>query len=343
MPEPSVEPRLPRQKAPARWRKALPLLGLLLLAWVLSRIDLHALGSAFGRISGRAVLEAALLFAFNLLLKSFRWQRMLVIQDLRLPTPVAIAAFLSSQFYGQVTLGRLGELYRAEALIERGVPLGMALSSSFYDRLLDLALVVLVAAVLGASVFGDWRLAVWAGSSMLFLIGFGIAVLRARALSRFSAVARLRAFIDARKGTPGMLGLGASLAAGLGPLLRPGFLLEAMVWTLVAWFGYFASLWCVAVGMGLVVTPVLLTAGAAFGALSALLPVTISGIGAREVIFMHVLALEHVSAEHAVVLSLLHLSIMMGVAIALGLMGVLARHQQQRVAALTQVERPGRS
>jgi hypothetical protein len=268
---------------------------------------------------------------------------MLVIQDLRLPTPVAIAAFFSSQFYGQVTLGRVGELVRAEALIERGVPLGMALSSSFYDRLLDLALVVLVAAVLGAFVIGDWRLAMWAGSSLLFMMGVGIAVLRARALSRISAVARLRAFIDARNGTPGVLGLLASLAAGLGPLLRPGFLLEAMVWTLVAWFGYFASLWCVAVGMGLVVTPVLLTAGAAFGALSALLPVTISGIGAREVIFMNVLALEHVSAEHAVVLSLLHLSIMMGVAIALGLCGVLARHQQQRAVTLTQVERPGRS
>lgn len=343
MSTPAVGPNLPRLKAPPRWRKLLPLLGLLLLAWVLSRFDLDALASAFGRVSARAVAFAALLFSANLVLKSFRWQRMLVVQNLHLPTPVAVAAFFSSQFYGQVTLGRLGELYRAEALIERGVPLGMALSSSLYDRLLDLALVLLVAAVLGASVFGDWRLATWAGTSLVALMAIGIAVLRARALARIPVVARLRAFIDARNGTPGVLGMAASLAAGLGPLLRPAFLLEAMLWTLVAWFGYFASLWCVAVGMGLAVTPVLLTAGAAFGALSALLPVTISGIGAREVIFMHVLALERIPGEQAVVLSLLHLSIMMGVAIVLGLCGVLARHQQQRAGLLPQVERPGRS
>ena len=117
-----------------RWRKYLPWLGLLLLGWLLSRFDLRALGRAFASVSAGAALSALGLFSANILLKSFRWQRMLSAQRLHLPMPVAVAAFLSSQFYGQVTLGRVGELYRAEALIERGVPLGIALSSSVYDR-----------------------------------------------------------------------------------------------------------------------------------------------------------------------------------------------------------------
>jgi hypothetical protein len=306
-----------------------------LLGWVLSRFDIRALSVAFGRVSGRAVFEAALLFFLNLALKAFRWQRMLEVQGLHLPRRVAIAAFFSSQFYGQVTLGRVGELYRAEALIERGVPLGTALSSSLYDRLLDLAAVLLVAAVLGASVLGSSRAATLAGVTLLGSMALGIAVLRAPWFARYALVARLRAFIEARNGTRGMLGLAASLVAGLGPLLRPGFLIEATLWTLVAWLGYFASLSRVAAGMGLVVSPILLTTGAAFGALSALLPVTISGIGAREVIFMHVLAREHVAGEQAVVLSLLHLSMMTGVSIVAGLLGLLSRHLQQRVETST--------
>lgn len=314
----------------ARFRKYLPLLGFALLFWVLSRLDRQALAGAFARIEARALLEAALLFAMNFVLKAFRWQRMLIAQKLVLPTRVAVAAFFNGQFYGQVTLGRVGELYRAEALTERGVPLGTALSSSLYDRLLDLVLVVLVACVLSAQLAANVQVAAWSGVLLFALIAFAVGVARGRLLGTFSPFVRLRAVLAARQGTSGPVGLISSMIAGLGPLLRPWFAIEATLWTLISWFFYFASLWRLAVGMGVVVTPVLLVAGAALGALSALLPVTVSGIGAREVIFMHMLAIEHVPEESAVALSLLHLSMMTFVSIALGLCGMLARHRQQR-------------
>jgi uncharacterized membrane protein YbhN (UPF0104 family) len=329
-------------------RRYLPWLGLLLLLWVLSRFDLEALGEAFAQVRGLAVLEAALLFAGNLVLKSLRWQRMLTVQGLQLPANVAVAAFFSSQLYGQVTLGRLGELYRAEALTERGVPIGTALSSSIYDRLLDLATVLVLAAALSALVVGNVQGAIAAGAGMLALCALGLFVLRARSLGSLPAVERLRAFLQARRGTRGALGLLSQLVIGLGPLLRPGFLLEATLWTTVAWLLYFASLWQLAAGMGITASHSALTAGAALGALSSLLPITISGLGAREVIFMNVLGVEHVPGPRAVVLSLSHLGVMSLVAIALGLCGVLARHRQQRLRlsaeqAPSEVEGPGAS
>jgi hypothetical protein len=330
-----------------RWRRYLPWLGLLLLAWLLSRFDLRALGAALLSVEPWAVVQSALLFSSNLLLKSLRWQRMLSAQDLQLPARVAVAAFFSSQFYGQVTFGRVGELYRAEALIERGVPLGTALSSSVYDRLLDLGAVLLVAAGLGAWVVGDAGAALWAASAMALLFASAIAVLHARELAAFGPIARLRAWLAARRGTRGLLGMLAQLLTGLGPLLRPRFALEAALWTVVAWLCYFASLWQLASGMGLTATRMSLTAGAALGALSALLPITVNGLGAREVIFMHVLGLERVAGERAVVLSLLHLSVMSAAAIGLGLFGLLVRHRQQASAAASAaaagVERPGGS
>jgi uncharacterized membrane protein YbhN (UPF0104 family) len=327
----AMQPELMVQK-PAqlpRWRRYLPWLGLLLLGWVLSRFDLATLGAAFARIRIGSVLAAGLLFGCNLLLKSLRWQRMLAVQGLRLPPRVALAAFLSSQFYGQVTLGRLGELYRAEALIERGVPAGTALSSSIYDRLLDLAAVLLLAAALSALVVGNGRAAVVAALGMLLLGGLAIFVLQAPGLTALPAVARLRAFLASRRGTRGALGMLSQLVSGLGPLLRPAFMFEATVWTAAAWSLYFASLWQLADGMGIVASRSALTAGAALGALSALLPVTLSGLGAREVIFMNVLAVEHVPGSRAVVLSLVHLCVMSAVAIVLGLFGILARQRQQ--------------
>jgi uncharacterized protein (TIRG00374 family) len=316
--------------AAPRWRKLLPWLGLLLLAWLLSRFDTHALAHEFARCRPSALVAALLLFSANVLIKAFRWQRMLQAQDLHLPTNVAIAAFLSSQFYGQVTLGRVGELYRAEALIERGVPLGLALSSSVYDRVLDLAAVLVVAATLSALVVGNMQAALAAAVCMALLVALGVAVLRARWLAALPPVAKLRAFLAKRRGTRGLLGLLAQLLAGLGPLMRPAFLVEATLWTVAGWYGYFASLWQVADGLGILASRTALTAGASLGALSALLPVTISGLGAREVIYMQVLGLEHVDAKQAFALSILHLSVMTASVIAFGLLGLYARHRQQR-------------
>ncbi len=333
-----LDPGSPPPARAVRARRYLPLLGLLLLLVVLSRLDLHALGAAFARVRPAPLCQAGLLFSANLLLKSLRWQRMLVVQGLRLPAKVAVAAFFSSQLYGQVTLGRLGELYRAEALVERGVPLGKALSSCVYDRLLDLGAVLLLGAALSALVVGDSRAALAAAACVLLLGALSLLLLRARALAAVPAVARLRAFLQRRRGARGLLGLLAQLVAGLGPLLRPAFLLEALGWTALAWSGYFASLWALAAGMGIEASRSALTAGAALGALSSLLPVTISGLGAREVIFIQVLGLQGVAAARAVALSLLHLGVMSAAAIALGLVGVLARHQQQAKPAP-----PGRS
>jgi uncharacterized membrane protein YbhN (UPF0104 family) len=321
-----------------RWRKYLPWLGLLLLGWLLSRFDLRALGRAFASVSASALLTAFGLFSANIVLKALRWKRMLSAQRLDLPTPVAIAAFLSSQFYGQVTLGRVGELYRAEALIERGVPLGLALSSSVYDRVLDLAAVLVVAATLSALVVGNTQAALAAGACMVVLIALGLAVLRAQSLAALAPVAWLRATLAARRGTRGLIGMVAQLVAGLGPLMRPAFLLEASLWTAVSWFGYFASLCLLADGMAIHASRSAVIAGAALGALSALLPVTISGLGAREMIFIHVLGLEHVDPAKAMALSLLHLSVMTASVIVFGLCGLVARHRQQRRMRLAAAE-----
>jgi glycosyltransferase 2 family protein len=316
------------------WRRYLPWVGVLLLGWVFSRFDLRAVGDAFARIRLAPVLEAASLFAVNLLLKSLRWQRMLSVQNLRLPTRVAVASFFSSQFYGQVTLGRLGELYRAEALIERGVPMGTALSSCVYDRLLDLAAVLVVAAALGASVAANAQAAIVAGGGMALLLVSSLAVVRAPALARLPSVVRVRAWLATRRGTRRALGLLSQVVSGLGPLLRAAVMVEMALWTVAAWLCYFASLWVLAEGMALGASRVGLTASASLGALSSLLPVTISGLGAREVIFMHVLASEGVAGPRAVVLSLLHLCVMTAIAVVLGVLGLLARQRQQRLAGV---------
>jgi uncharacterized protein (TIRG00374 family) len=328
----SAVPALPRRSPPS-WRRFLPLAGLCLLGWVLSRLDLRALSQAFGRVSLATLALSCGWFSLNLWLKAWRWQRLLLAQGIVLPHRVALAAFMSAQFYAQVTVGRVGEFVRIEALTERGVSAGRALSSCIFDRLLDVCLVLFAGSVLGAFVLGAARAAFAAALVMALLSLLGAAFVnvlgRERARDPQAAVPGWLAALERRPWATRALRVLRELARGMAPMLRSAALLEALVWTAIAWCGYFAALFALADGLHLSVPRVLLTATAAFAALTALLPVTISGLGARELIYIEVLRAHAVPSEAAVALSLLHLSVMFACAILLGLLGVAWRQRQR--------------
>jgi uncharacterized membrane protein YbhN (UPF0104 family) len=227
-------------------------------------------------------------------------------------------------------VGRVGEFVRIEALIERGMSAGSALSSCVFDRLLDVFLVLATGSILGAFVLGQLRAALVAGALLLGLALLGAALLRVltrplHALPASSWRARLLALRPVGRGWAAV----RELAQGMLPMLRARVLLEASLWTVVAWAGYFAALFTLADGLQLTASRTLLTATASFAALSALLPVTISGLGARELIYVEVLRAQGVPGESAVALSLLHLMVMTVSAIVLGLAGLIWRGQQR--------------
>jgi uncharacterized protein (TIRG00374 family) len=334
MTEPSEgrEPRvvLAADRKTPRWRKVLPFLGIALLVWLLSRLDLGDMGAALSRVTASTLLLSGGAFTVNAFIKAYRWHRMLVAQGIALPPKVTLAAFLSGLFYGQVTLGRVGELFRVEALIERGVGTGAALASSFLDRLLDLFLVLLAGAVLGAFVIGNAQVA---GVALgLMLIGGMAAWATIATIGHPEPSAKVTSFfhgLAARPFLDRMGKLARELATGMYPMTRPGPLAESLAWTLISWSFYLSALFILSDGLHIDISKIVLTATAAFAALSALLPVTISGLGARELIYIAVLKQHGVADEPAAVLSLLHLFIMTISATAFGFAGVLWRSRQK--------------
>ena len=316
-------------KVVPRWRRLLPLLGMLLLGWVLSRLDLRGMGRALGSISLGALALSCGSFSLNFFLKAYRWHRLLLAQGIVLPGRVTLAAFLSGQFYGQVTLGRVGEFFRVEALLERGVSAGAALASSIFDRLLDLFMVLLAGGVLAALVLGNARIAMIAFALMaggglgfrllLSSLGAEESPLAQRAIVAFAArpfLLRVVAFLR-------------DIARGIAPMIRVAPLSEALLWTSSRGASTSTRCSCSRAGLGMIVSRVVLTATAAFAALSALLPVTVSGLGARELIYVSVLAKQGVPGEAAAVMSLLHLFVMSASATFFGLIGVVWRQRQR--------------
>lgn len=318
---------------PSRLRRIAPLLGLVLLAYVLARLDGAAMVAAVKKLHVGALCAAAVTFASNLLLKGLRWWRMLAAQNKPLSLPVALAAFFGSQFYGQVTLGRVGEFFRAEVLRERGESWASALSSCLVDRLFDVVAVCVLGLALGIVRLG-WVF----GTALIIPIAFGAFILivliaGASGVSVPRSVAlRASAWIARAERRPWMrraIEAGNDLLQSTRPLWRPWPLLQACMWTVASWTLYFAALWILADGLELHAPRVVLAGAASLAALSALLPVTISGLGAREVIYQKVLAAFEVSGETAVVLALAHLSVMTLTALSCGACGLWIRRRQR--------------
>jgi glycosyltransferase 2 family protein len=289
--------------------------------------------SAISRVSGATLLLSASAFSANLFLKAFRWQRLLKAQRIELPARVSMAAFLSGQFYAQVTLGRVGEFFRVEALMERGVSAGTALASCVFDRLLDVFIVFGLGAVFATRVLADRQLAWVALFALLAAAGVLAVLLRYAVPAPLGAEpTRLQSALTALEGRRfiGRLVHGfRELLQGMLPMLKPRVLAEALLWSAISWFGYFEALFQLADGLAIAVSRVLLTATAAFAALTALLPVTVSGLGARELIYIQVLETHGVPNETAVVLSLLHLFTMTVCATGFGFLGVVWRQRQR--------------
>jgi len=309
---------------------AMPLVGLGLLAWVLSRLDLRAMGAALGRVSLAALALSCASFSFNFFLKAYRWHRLLLAQGIVLPPAVSLAAYLSGQFYAQVTLGRVGEFFRIEALFERNVGAGAALASSIFDRLLDLFVVLLTGGVFAVFVLGG---RVEIALLVLASVVAGALLLRALLFSLGSRstgrVQRALSGLSHRPWLGRIAKLVRDLAEGMQPMMRIRPLTEALVWTFVPWVFYFNALFVLADALGLDVSRTLLTATAAVSALAALLPITISGLGARELIYITALGHHGVPGEPAAVLALLHLFVMSASAICFGLLGVGWRQRQR--------------
>ena len=324
---------------PPRWRLYTPLIGLLLLAWILSRIDLVSMKNSILALSPSTLGLAVGCFATNILVKSFRWHRLLHAQGIRLPLRVSLAAYLNGQFYGQVTPGHVGEFYRAEALIERRVSIGLAMSSCLVDRFIDVLIVLGVAMVLGALVVGNRQAALWAAGLLgvcLSLVAFIWAAATFRFLPPWMVSLATRAIDRMRRNRAlnRVVDAVGELLQGSRALLNPLPLLEALCWSVLAWPLYFGTLWVLSDGMGVTLDLIILTAASSLAALSSLAPITFAGLGVRELVFAEVLAMRGAATAASVALALTNSAVMMTTALSVGIVGVIWRQKQTAARSL---------
>lgn len=252
------------------------LTGPALLVVVIWKLDRGELWSATRNASWTLLGLAVLLNLPVVHAKVTRWRGLLGARGFEYPLTKSYGAVLSSLYLGMLTPGRIGDALRIQYVHrDLGVPYAEGLAVTLMDRFCDLYVLAAVAAFgaahFGSALRGDVVLATWiavliAVLAPALLLARGPADLAARFVKRFAE--RWHASLDAvLRALRALVGRSAVVALAL---------------TVLALAGNYLQGWLVAQAIGVELTYLDVAGLLAATTLLSLLPVSISGIGVRE-------------------------------------------------------------
>ncbi len=155
------------------------LIGLILFAVILSRVDLRASLDLLGKTSPLWIGAAFLLLSPEILLKSLRIRRLAAEAGHLIGVKDAVHVYLSGQPLASVTPAKLGDVARVLLLSQKsGMGTPQALAVHVADKVLDLAALALLASIGLITLIADAQQthAAW---SALAGIGVGVALMTA--------------------------------------------------------------------------------------------------------------------------------------------------------------------
>jgi len=258
------------------------------------------------------------------LVNTWRWQRILAAFRVRYPFFDLFRLNLAGVFYGLALPGQVsGEVVKALRIAGRTSQHGIVYTSIFLDRVYGLIGLTLLGCI--AMAFAPPQVD-WPGAhlSIGILVGvmlLGIGVVAAPWLPRLRRAASTRSAAT-DQGLRSLLLRSRTADGGKLPvsLLAVGCVLGLTAQALTA-----AIQWGVATALGLSVSPLALTWILAIGTIVGMLPISLAGLGVREVTYVGLLSLFGVSAGPALALSLTMFAILVVLGMTGGILDLLAR------------------
>jgi hypothetical protein len=287
----------------SRWIRILfQALGVALFVVILSRVDLREIARAYRTISpAPAAAGIALLFVLTLL-KALRWRSIVAGQGVPVGVGRAFRIYAASLYLGVVTPGHVGDFAKSLYLTNRGLSPGRAIMSSVADRLFDLILLFVIAFLSLVFFPGIVRNQLLLGALFLAAAVAAVAAFffRRDILARF-----MRLFVAAMPGERFRGGLDRAITDGLDefPAMVGRRLPGIAALTVAAWAVHYAFfiIFAAALGVGAPVSVVVVCVSAAI--IASLVPVSISGLGTRDLVIILIFARWGLGREAAVTFS----------------------------------------
>ena len=290
------------------WKKIIPILiGLTLFITIIINADLAKIIEILINLDPMWFIAA---IAVNILvvgMKTLKW-KLLVDYKKKISFTEALNYFLIGFFFSTITPGRIGDLVRAKYLRKK-TGLAYATTSVILDRIIDIVLLLiigLVATVITAELFGIYFFSPEIIVFILFAIGIGLYAVSNKKIGLFFFELLHKNFVP-EKFKEKSLNAFESIYDAINIfkknkiLMLKVTLIGAVTWIITVTMVYFLSL---SISMNIqwhsffLIVPLM--------ALSDMIPLSVGGLGPRELITISALTLFSITYETALSFSLLY-------------------------------------
>jgi len=285
-----------------RW--LLHLFGIFLFVFILSRIDLEETLQILLN-TNLTYLSAALILLIPLILtKAWRWQFLMRIQDINYPLKDSFLMYSTGMFIGIITPGKLGDFIKILYLQKDGHSFGKSSVSVFIDRLFDLLSLLFIGYIslfVFISLFEEQIIILsifFIVTALIFILLVYKKGLNKKILRRFYIL-----FIPERYKKNIRINFN-DFYRDLHLLSKRGLVLVAIA-TIIGWIIYFAMTYLLMLSLDIDMPVLYLISCVSISGVISLIPISISGIGTRDAIFIVLFSHIGLSKESAIAFSTL--------------------------------------
>lgn len=286
-------------------KKFYHLIGIIILIVILTRVDLQKIILQFSRFNLAVFILINLLILPGLFFRAYRWRHLLRLQGISYPVRDAFLSYIGGIYAGIVTPGRVGETIKALYLKhDKNVPFGEAMASIFIDRFFDFYLLVLLGGI-GFFHFlnvNNIKYRIFIFAVIIFLLAIPLLLLNKVILERSAKLIYKSMISQADKNM--FENQFKAFFSAVKKIITQHIYLP-FFFTIAAYLFYFLQCYLLARLISIDISFMTIVSFVSISSLISILPITILGIGTREVSLVYLFSLLNFKAESALAYSFL--------------------------------------
>jgi len=279
------------------------ILGPIIFIYILFQIDYHLLFEEIKLLKWYFLILAIFIMIFEIIIKSLRWQCILSSLDIIISKIKCLELHWLGIFVGVITPGRLGELIKIYFLKNKGYSAFRSFFSIVLDRIIDILILLFFSALIFIFFLKDIGIYMIALSIILLLIIILIFLLfnKESWLNKFFGKIIQKVFpIDFKKYSSFSFN---KLWSGIKNLKKKQ-IIYFLTYLIIGWLFYFLSRYFIALSLGINLSFLNISIISILVAIVTTLPISVAGLGTREVAIIYFFGLFSLNKETALLFSL---------------------------------------
>lgn len=288
-----------------KWRKYLPIIGILLFIYILYKINIINILEEIFNANIYFVLISFIFVFLGLITQTLKWHVIARKQKINIDFRESFNINFISNFYGFITPSKLGTIIRAEYLRKYTGNIGKGLCNFILDKIMDIASVIFIA-ITFSFIFKD-KLDLPIGVFTMMFLGFVLVTLFfiSKERSRFVLNFFYRKFLPEKLKDKAKL----TFDSFYENIPKKRYFILFFVLNLVNWIIIYFVMYLIGLSLGVNLPFIYFLAILPIGTLVSIIPISVNGLGTREAALIVMFGIFEISKTKVVSMSILSLLI----------------------------------